>query len=67
MNKIFYSRILYVLFFMRLIASMAAKKKNHTVTRGYLTGWKAAGPEGRNGLWYFDLEKGEVFILPKKY
>jgi len=39
---------------------MAAKKKNHTVTRGYLTGWKAAGPEGRNGLWYFDLEKGEV-------
>lgn len=43
---------------------MAAKKKNHTVTRGYLAGWQAVDQKGVKGLWYFDLMAQEIAFAP---
>lgn len=43
---------------------MATKKKNHTVTRGYLAGWRSTGPTGAEGLWRFDLTTREVTFAP---
>jgi len=43
---------------------MGTKVKNHTVTRGYLAGWKDIDGTGKVGLWYFDIASREVVYSP---
>lgn len=40
------------------------KLKNHTVTRGYLAGWKSTGEQGKSGIWYFDLATRKAIFSP---
>lgn len=43
---------------------MGKKLDNHTVTRGYLEGWKHVGDTGAVGLWYFDIASRQVKYSP---
>ena len=43
------------------------KKKNHTVTRGFLNNWSVVDPKSNNKvIWYFDILKQEIASSGKK-
>lgn len=41
---------------------MTIKRKNHVVTRGYLTGWKFIDGQQKVGIWYFDVASRSVMF-----
>lgn len=43
---------------------MNIKRKNHTVTRGYLANWKGADGNANTGIWYYDIASKAVKFSP---